>query len=163
MPNGHRYRHLARLAAVGFATLWSIGVWGGPSRVLPLGDELSVCGLDCHLHVAVVGFERRADLSITLRFRSDSQPSRERPEDLAIRVVDSTGRTYAALKGRPAERLAPGTIIEREYRFAVPPSADPVALVAHHKDVLDYFVPGSGNPLAQRRIRLSLIGAEGGA
>jgi hypothetical protein len=147
---------LVGIALVGYAALWMAGLAGTPRRALALGDELSFCGLDCHLHVSVVRADRTNDLAVTVRFRSDARAVDEYPGLLRIEVVDSAGRRYAPSAGMIAEPLGPGATIEREFRFAVPAEAPAPTLVVSQGGWLDYLLPGRGNPLAQRRTRLAL-------
>lgn len=147
---------LVGAAVTGYGLLWLVGLLGSPRRALAIGEEVSFCGVDCHLHVSVVRIERGNDLGVVLRFRSDAKQANEYPGLLRLRVIDSAGRGYLPSDGVIAEPLGAGATIEREFRFTVPPAAGAPALVVSYDGWLDYLVPGRGNPLAQRRIRLSL-------
>jgi len=63
-----------------------------PRRVLPPGDELSFCGLDCHLHVSVVGGDTTRDrIAVIVRVRSDARQEPEYPQYLQFRLVGPDG------------------------------------------------------------------------
>ncbi len=148
---------LVALGAVGgYGILWLVGLFGSPHRALAIGEEVRFCGLDCHLHVSVVRSERGNDLGVMVRFRSDAKRAEEYPGLLRLEVVDSDGRRYAPSDGQIAEPLEAGATIEREFRFTVPAEARAPALVVSYAGWLDYLLPGAGNPLAQRRLRLTL-------
>jgi len=147
---------LLGIALLGYPLLWVAGLVGTPRQTLAVGEELSFCGLDCHLHVSVVRADRANDLTVMVRFRSDAKAAAEYPGLLRLEVIDGTGRRYSPSAGMIAEPLGAGATIEREFRFAVPPEASGPALVVSHGGWLDYLLPGRGNPLAQRRIRLTL-------
>ena len=80
-------RALARrtgLATAAFTALYLVGtaisVGAAPSRVLPLGQELSFCGFDCHLHVSIVAVETDEDrIGLVVRARSDAKAEPELP------------------------------------------------------------------------------------
>ncbi|MGE0553910.1 MAG: hypothetical protein AB7R55_10820, partial [Gemmatimonadales bacterium] len=63
---------LAGLALAGWAALWIAGWMSAPRGGLPMGEELSFCGTDCHLHVSVVGASHDRPLKVSVRFRSDA-------------------------------------------------------------------------------------------
>ena len=142
----------------GYAVVWLAGLILTPARLVPTGEELAFCGLDCHLHVAAVRSSRGTDLAVTVRFRSDARRAAEYPGLLRLVVVDGAGRRYAPSAGMIAEPLEAGQMIEREFRFSVPASAGPARLEVSYDSVMDYLVPGLGNPLAQRRTPLALGG-----
>ena len=139
-----------------YGLVWLIATLGASSQALALGQELSFCGVDCHLHVSVVRAERGGDLGVVIRFRSDAKMADEFPGLLRLEVVDSSQRRYQPSDGMIAEPLNAGATIEREFRFTVPPEAATPVLVVSYGGWLDYLLPGRGNPIAQRRIRLVL-------
>lgn len=143
-------------AVTGYGLLWLVGLFGSPRRALAIGEEVSFCGLDCHLHVSVVRSERGRDLGVVIRFRSNAKAADEYPGLLRLEVVDSSGRRYSPSDGLIAEPLNAGATIDRQFRFTVPPEALAPALVVSYGGWLDYLLPGQGNPLAQRRVRLTL-------
>jgi hypothetical protein len=117
---------------------------------------VSFCGLDCHLHVSVVRADWGRDLGVVVRFRSNARAADEYPGLLTVEVVDSASRRYRPSEGMIAEPLNAGATIEREFHFSLPPEAVASALVLSNGGWLDYLLPGRGNPIAQRRIRLAL-------
>ena len=147
---------LAGFAVAGYAGAWLVGWAAAPTRVLAVGEEVSFCGLDCHLHVSVLRADRSRDLGVAVRFRSDAKRALEYPGLLRIAVVDQEGRTYLPASGMIAEPIHPGEIVERDFRFSLPPGAAAPRLVVTYDGWLDYLVPGAGNPLVQRRARLDL-------
>lgn len=149
---------LAGVAVVGYGVLWVFGLLTSPARLVPAGEEIQFCGVDCHLHVSAIKATRGADLAVTLRFRSDARAEPEYPGLLRLVVVDSAGRRYAPAGGMVAEPLAAGQSIDQEFRFSVPASAGPARLEVSYDSAMDYLVPGLGNPLAQRRTPLALGG-----
>ncbi len=147
---------LTGAAVTGYGLLWVLGFLLAPSHLVPAGDEVHFCGVDCHLHVSAVKVARGADIAVTLRFRSDARGAPEYPGLLRLTAVDSRGRRYAPSAGMMAEPLAAGQSIEREFRFSVPGDAGPARLEVSYDSVMDFLVPGLGNPLAQRRTPLAL-------
>lgn len=143
-------------AVLGFGLLWVVGVLAAPSRVLAVGEEVAFCMIDCHLHVSVVKVVRAKDLAVTLRFRSDARGEPEHPGDLRFDVIDGAGGHYVPASGLIAEPLPAGGTVEREFRFAMPPEVAPAGLIVQYSGWMDYLVPGNGNPIAQRRVRLLL-------
>jgi hypothetical protein len=153
---------LAGAAASLYAVAWLVGLLGTRSQLLAPGQEVSFCGLDCHLHVSVVAAERDRDLGVRVRFRSDAKQALEYPGLLRIAVVDEAGRTFAPTAGFAAEPLPAGETMDREFRFMLPADATAPRLVVSYDGWLDYLLPGRGNPLVQRRLALDLgIGGGG--
>lgn len=147
---------LAGLAAAGWALAWVVGYLASPGRVVPVGEEVSFCGLDCHLHVSVVEARRDGGLAVRLRFRNDARSAPEFPFHLAIVARDSAGRVYLPSSGIAAEPLDAGQTVEREFRFGLAPDAVAPTLMVRYDGWLDYLVPGRGNALVQGRVRLGL-------
>jgi len=147
---------IAATAVVGWATLWIAGWMSAPRGMLPMGEEVSFCGLDCHLHVSVVGVSRDRSLTLSVRFRSDAKAVTEFPGELRLEVRDGEGRSYLPTSGILAEPLRAGETLVREFTFAVPDDASSPRLIASYQGWLDYLVPGQGNPLVQRRIGLAI-------
>lgn len=143
----------------GYGLVWVVGYLTAPARLVGPGEEVQFCGLDCHLHVSAVAVTRGTDLAVTLRFRSDARGAAEYPGLLKLVVVDGAGRRYAPSAGMMAEPLEAGQTIEREFRFSVPPDGGAARLEVSYDSVMDYLVPGLGNPLAQRRTPLALVAA----
>jgi hypothetical protein len=147
---------VAGLGGVGYAGAWLIGLAASPARLLLSGQEVSFCGVDCHLHVSVVRVDRVTDLGVHVRFRSDAKRALEYPGLLRLAVVDRAGRRYLPSSGLVAEPLRPGETIEREFRFGVPVGSSGARLQVWYGGWLDYLIPGRANPLAQRRLGLDL-------
>ncbi len=147
---------LAGLALLGWGVAWVAGYVASPSRVVPVGEELSFCSLDCHLHVSVVEARRNGGLAVTLRFRNDARREPEYPFHLDIVARDSAGRLYPPSSGLVAEPLGAGQTVEREFRFALAPDAGAPTLMVRYDGWMDYLVPGRGNALVQGRVRLGL-------
>ena len=146
-------------AAAGGTAAWlvcyALALLAGPAltrqRTLGLGDELSFCGLDCHLHLAVTDVRRDGDVTVRLRFRSDAKAAPEYPSHLRVRVLDAAGHQYAPQPVVELEPLAAGAEYAREFHFPIPAGATAERLVATWGDWPDYFVPGPENALVQRR------------
>ena len=148
------------LTAAAFGTAawlacYALALLAGPAltrqRTLGLGDELSFCGLDCHLHLAVTDVRRDGDVAVRLRFRSDAKAAAEYPSHLRVRVLDAAGRQYAAEPAVDLEPLAAGAEYARDLHFRIPAGATAERLVATWGDWPDYVVPGPENALVQRR------------
>ncbi len=143
-------------AVVGWAGIWGLGWATAPRGVVPLGGEVSFCGIDCHLHVSVVGVTRGDGLLVRVRFRSDARGADEFPGLLRFVVRGADGRRTGPTAGFGAEPLAAGATIERELTFAGSAAAGEPVLEVTWDGWLDYLVPGSGNVLVQRLRPLAL-------
>ncbi len=131
--------------------------WATAQRgVVALGEEVSFCGIDCHLHVSVIGVSRGDGLGVRLRFRSDARAAAEFPSFLRFVVRGADSRRVAPSAGVVTEPLAAGATMERELSFSVPAAAGDPVLEVTWDSWLDYLVPGSGNVLAQRLRPLAL-------
>lgn len=139
-----------------YALFWILGFALGPSRVLSPGKEISFCGLDCHLHVSVVGVHPGPDLGVMVRFSSNAVRAPEFPAALRFRLRDATGHEYAPTNLVPDSALRAGASWEHELRFPAAARLEGAVLIVTWGGVLDFFVPGAGNPLVQRRQRLAL-------
>ena len=143
-------------SVVGWALLWVLG-WATARRgAVPLGEEVSFCGIDCHLHVSVIGVTRGDGLGVRLRFRSDAKAADEFPSFLRLVVRGADGRRVAPSAGFVTEPLAAGATMERDLRFSVAAAAGEPVLEVTWDSWLDYLVPGSGNLLVQRLRPLAL-------
>ncbi len=140
-------------AVMGWAGAWLVGWVTAPRGVVPLGEEIAFCGIDCHLHVSAVGVSRGESLVVRLRFRSDAKAADEFPGMLRFALRGPDGRRRAPAAGLVTDTLAAGAIIERELRFA---ATDPAVLEVTWDSWLDYLVPGAGNVLVQRLRPLGL-------
>lgn len=159
---------IARRALLGGGTVvgvygvfWLLGVVLAPRAVLPPGQELSFCGLDCHLHVSVQQVRAGSDLGVTVHFASNAKQAPEWPKELRFRLRDGAGREYAPSNSVPDSALRAGASWDYELLF---PGAARVAgsvLIVTWDGELDYLVPGAGNPLVQRQRRLALPAPSG--
>jgi hypothetical protein len=127
-----------------------------PKRLVPVGEEISFCGLDCHLHVSVKRVSRAGDLTVLLQFRSDARAANEYPGELRFLVEDATGRRYSPSAGMIAEPLPAGATIEREFRFSLPRDSLGPRLLISSGGWLDFLVPGEANPWVKMRTALAL-------
>ena len=125
-------------------------------RILPPGDELAVCGFDCHLHVSVVRVRVDTSLVVTFRLRSDAKREAEYPSHLRVRLVDAAGEAYPPLGGGFSGRLPAGATVTRDLSFALPAGRAAAWLAITWGDWPDYLVPGPENALVQRRRMLRL-------
>ena len=155
--------HLLRRAALGaggwllaYGLIWGTWVLAAPRRRLGPGQELSFCGLDCHLHLSALSSRRDSGVVVQVRLRSDARGAPEFPGLLRMRLVDGRGTSYAPVGGSLGGPLQAGATVSRELRFAMPRSAEPKALVASWGGVLDYLVIGPENALVQQRTALAL-------
>jgi hypothetical protein len=148
------------MAAI-YAGFWLLGLLLARKSVLPPGESVSFCGFDCHLQVSVDKVTAGPDLGVTVRFSSNAKQAPERPAELLFRLVDGAGKQYAPTNQVPDRALRAGESWTHELHFpagAVPAGAQ---LQVTWKSGLDYFVPGEGNPLVQRRRRLTLPASSG--
>jgi hypothetical protein len=127
-----------------------------PARQLAAHQELSFCGLDCHLHVAVTDVQNDSGLAVTLSFRSDAKRAPEFPSHLRIRAVDANGLEHQSAEGPLTGRLDAGQSFSRRLHFDVPANAGPANLVVTWGDWEDYVIPGPENALVQRRRKVLL-------
>ena len=146
-----------------YALFWIAGLVLAPRSVLPPGQTVSFCGFDCHLHVSVDSVHRAGDLGVTVRFRSNAVQAPEFPGELAFRLRDAAGKEY-----RPSNSVPPADSALRageswtwELHFPAEAQTAGAVLLVSWKGNLDYFVPGAGNPLVQRRRQLALATPSG--
>jgi hypothetical protein len=139
-----------------YLAVWTIGLVSAPRRVVPVGEEIHFCGVDCHLHVSVVKATRGTDVGVIVRFRSDARRADEFPYLLSYTIVDQDGRRYLPSGGVMSAPLKAGETVEQEIRFSVPADASQPRLVISYDSFMDYLIAGRANPLVQRRTRLAL-------
>jgi hypothetical protein len=144
-----------------FGMFWVLGVVLAPRSTLPPGKEVSFCGLDCHLHVSVAGVHRGANPGVMVRFSSDARSEPEWPGKLRFRLQDVDGQEYSPIHSVPDGALRAGAEWTHELRFPPGTPMDGTVLMVTWDGLLDYLVPGIGNPLAQRQRRLALTPAGG--
>jgi hypothetical protein len=154
----------AALAGGAWLGVYALLVLAGPlvarERVLGLGDELSFCGFDCHLHVSVVEVRHDNGVDVTMRARSDARQVREYPSHLRVRVRDLAGREFAPAAGQLARTLGAGESYTERLRFELPADALEPRLVVSWGDWMDYIVPGPENALVQQRSSIRLASAD---
>jgi hypothetical protein len=159
-----RLARRAVLAGGAWLGIYVLLVLAGPvvarERVLGIGDEMSFCGFDCHLHVSVLEVRRDGGVDVTIRARSDAREAREYPSHLRIRVRDLAGREYAPVAGQLARTLGAGESYTERLRFDLPADALEPGLVLTWGDWMDYIVPGPENALVQQRSSISLALAD---
>lgn len=159
-------RRLARRAALatgGLVVVYLLGVaLSGalaPRRVLPIGEELSFCGFDCHLHVSVVGSESEEDLvGVIVQVRSDARAEPEYPRYLQFRLIGADGTVLAPMRdGRWfTEPLDAGqTKVEKLY-FKRPTEAFPYSLRVIYPDMPEALLLGPANSKAVGKTTLSI-------
>jgi len=139
-----------------YGLFWLLGLLLAPRVVLPPGQELSFCGLDCHLHVSVQQVRLGPDLGVTVHFASNAKQAPERPAALRFRLRDGSGQEYAPSNQVPDNPLRAGASWDYELRFPAAAKAAGSVLIVTWDGGLDYLVPGAGNPLVQRQRRLAL-------
>jgi hypothetical protein len=166
---GGRSTALRALALAGVVvTLYGLGIalpaLLAPTKVLAPSEELSFCGFDCHLHVAVVAAESDPAgprVLVGIQVRSDAIQAPEHPSLLRIRLVDRAGREYAPEPmpdGRDpfAQVLEAGDSYSRTLSFPAPASEDLHGLRVTWRVGLDYWVLGPGNTFLKRKTLLAL-------
>ena len=136
-----------------YGGFFGLGLLLARDRVLPPGESVQFCGLDCHLHVQVSEAHRGA---VIVRFSSNAVRAPEFPAELRFELVDSAGRSYHPLNEVPERALGPGESWTHPLRFADTVPVSGGSLIVTWKRGLDYLVPGAGNPLVQRHTRLAL-------
>ena len=139
-----------------YGCFFAAGLLLAPDRLLPPGEAVKFCGLDCHLHVAVDQVHPGSELGVVVRFSSNAVRAPEWPSELEFRLVDLAGESYRPLNSIPDSALRAGQSWIQELRFPGRINPKGARLVVTWKPGLDYLVPGAGNPLVQRRIGLAL-------
>ena len=139
-----------------YGLFWLLGVGLARPVVLPPGQEISFCGLDCHLHVSVQRVRWGPDLGVTVHFASNAKQAPEWPAALRFRLRDGTGQEYAPSNSVPDTALGAGASWDYELRFPAAAKSAGSVLIVTWDGGLDYLVPGAGNPLVQRQRRLAL-------
>jgi len=156
-PRAARRALIVSGAMVGvYGIFWVLGVVLAQRQVLPPGETVSFCGLDCHLHVSVREVRAGSELGVTVRFASNAVQAPEWPGELRFRLRDSSGREYAPSNTVPGTALRAGASWEFELLFPAEVNPEGSMLIVTWGRALDYLVPGAGNPLAQRQRRLAL-------
>lgn len=136
-----------------YGGFFGLGLLLAKDRLLPPGESVQFCGLDCHLHVQVSEVHPGA---VIVRFSSNAVRAPESPAELRFELADRAGRTYRPLNQVPERALGPGESWTHLLRFADTVPIKGGSLIVTWKHVMDYLVPGAGNPLVQRHTRLAL-------
>jgi hypothetical protein len=146
-----------------YGFFWVLGLGIAMSGGAEPVAELRFCGLDCHLHVSVAGVRPGSAPVVTVKFSSNALQAPEWPKELLFRMRDSSGHEYAPTNQVPDRPLLAGESWNHDLEF--PAGANPAGavLIVTWKPGLDYFVPGSGNPLVQRYRHLALPSSGTGA
>ena len=149
------YATLYLLCTVGFALMT-------PRRVLPVGGELSFCGLDCHLHVSVVGSDTAGGrMTVLVRVRSDARQEPEYPQYLQFRLIGAGGAPLAPdNEGRAfSGPLAAGQTYVDSLTFPVSPTASPYTLRVIYPGPIDQLLFGPASSGATGKTTLALGGS----
>ncbi len=170
---GRRSTALRALALAGVVvTLYGLGIalpaLLTPTRVLPPSEELSFCGFDCHLHVAVVATmadppdpARSRHIAVGVQVRSDAVQAPEHPSLLRIRLVDRAGQEYEPEptpdgSDRFAQVLAAGQSYTRTPSFVLPAGEEAQGLRVTWRVWPDYWVLGPSNTFLRRKTLLAV-------
>ncbi|HEX5004997.1 MAG TPA: hypothetical protein VFV65_06760 [Gemmatimonadales bacterium] len=162
-------RRLAARAGVittAYAAVYLVGVvlsiLLSPRRVLPVGEEISFCGFDCHLHLSVVGADLTADrVSVAIQARSDAKQAPEYPRYLQFRLVARDGSLVApvavpAALNRPLEA---GQVVVDTLAFQAPSGGAPYSLRIIYPDLPEGLLLGPANGRATGKTTLAIDGA----
>jgi hypothetical protein len=157
---GNRFFFRAALAAGSsvvavYGLFFGLGLLLARDRLLPPGEAVRFCGLDCHLHVQVA--EARPG-EVVVRFSSNAVRVPEWPRELEFALLDAEGKRHAPVNQVPDRPVLPEESWTHSLRFAETANVRGASLVVTWKRGLDYLVPGAGNPLVQRHTRLVLPG-----
>lgn len=171
---GRRSTALRALATAGvLVTLYGLAIalpaLMGRTRILDAEQELSFCGLDCHLHVGVIMARAEPALeddastrvAVVVQVRSDAVQVPDRPSLLRVRLVDRLHREYApepAPDGADpfARNLAAGESYARTLTFVLPADAEALGLRVTWRAWPDYWVLGPANTFLRRKTLLAL-------
>jgi hypothetical protein len=159
-------RRLARRAALGIGGLVVAYLLGvvlsgalAPTRVLPIGEELSFCGFDCHLHVSVVGSESEENqVGVTVKVRSDARREPEYPRYLQFRLLGSDGTVLAPFRDGQwfTEPLDAGQEKVEKLYFIRSTEAFPYSLQVIYPDLPEALLLGPANSRAVGKTTLSI-------
>lgn len=159
-------RALARragLATAAFTALYLLGAEisarVAPSRVLPIGQEISFCGFDCHLHVSIVAVETDEDrIGMVVRARSDAEAALESPRNLQFRLVGADGSVLVPWQEGATfmEPLGPGESAVDTVGFVAPFAGTPYSLRVLRRGLPGALLLGPANSRAAGKTRLAL-------
>lgn len=159
-------RRLARRAGAGIIALVAAYLFGvaisvalAPTRALPIGEELSFCGFDCHLHLSITQSDFEEDrIGLVVQARSDAKQESEYPSYLAFRLV---GKDGALLVPAQEGKIFPEPVPAGESQvdtltFVAPPSGAPYSLRINYPDLLESLLLGPANGVAAGKTTLAL-------
>ncbi|MEZ4412232.1 MAG: hypothetical protein R2910_04515 [Gemmatimonadales bacterium] len=159
-------RRLARRAALGTGGLVVVYLLGvvlsgalAPRRVLPIGEELSFCGFDCHLHISVTQVDMEEDrIGLVVQARSDAKAEPEYPKSLQFRLVGRTGIALAPYQEGKTflEPIAAGQSTVDTVTFTAPPEDSPYTLRVIYPDLPEALLLGPANSRAVGKTTLGL-------
>jgi hypothetical protein len=159
-------RALARRAAIAtgaFAALYLLGIavsaFAAPRRVLPIGEEVSFCGFDCHMHVSVVGSETDENrVGVFVQVRNDARQEPEYPKYLQFRLIGNDNTVLVPdNEGRPFVRpLAAGQTYLDSLYFTVSLTNFPYTLRVIYPDLPEALLLGPANSRASGKTTLGL-------
>jgi hypothetical protein len=159
-------RALARrsgVASAAFTTLYLLGTvisaFAAPRRVLPVGEEISFCGFDCHLHVSVVAIETDEDrIGLVVRARSDAKAEPEFPRDLQFRLVGKDGSVLTPFQEGETftDPLEAGASAVDTVTFVAPLVGTPYSLRVIYPDLAEALLLGPANSRAAGKTTLGL-------
>jgi len=176
---GRRSTALRALATAGvLVTLYGLGIalpaLLGTTRMLEPPQELSFCGFDCHLHVAVIAAHAEPPTSpgantrvvVGVQVRSDAVRAPEHPSLLRFRVIDRHGVEYPPMAydtGLPpfTQDLAAGESYSRTLSFVLPANVAVRGLRVTWRGWLDYWVLGPAGTFMRRKTLLALPRVQG--
>lgn len=147
---------VALAVAAAYAVLWVVTVPLAGERRIPIGGEVSFCGVDCHLHVSVAKVDRGESLGVSVRLRSNARVAAEYPSLLRFEIVDAAGQRWLPSDGLIAETLPAGASLDRTFQFSLGSSGTLRGLAVSRPGIIDYLLVGRANPLVQRRFILEL-------
>lgn len=159
-------RPLARrtgLATAAFTALYLAGTMisarVAPSRVLPLGQEVSVCKFDCHLHVSIVAVETEDDrIGLVVRARSDAMAEPASPRELQFRLIGVDGSVLVPYQEGTTftEPLGAGASAVDTVTFVAPLAGTPYSLRVIYRGLPEALLLGPANSRAAGKITLGL-------
>jgi hypothetical protein len=177
--SGRRSRALRALATAGvLVTLYGLGI-ALPAllvktRILESPQEVSFCGFDCHLHVALIAAEAEPPTSpgadtrvvVGVQVRSDAVQAPEHPSRLRFRLIDRRGREYPPAAYDTSlppftQDLAAGESYSRTLLFVLPADTEVRGLRVTWRGWLDFWVLGGANTFLRRKTLLALPALQG--
>jgi hypothetical protein len=153
----------AAIATLGYSALYLLGTamftFLAPRRVVPIGGEISFCGIDCHLHVSVIGSETDMDrVGVRVRVRSNARREPEYPGYLQFRLTGTDGvllvpENEARAFTRP---VAAGQAYVDSLYFTVSPTAFPYTLRVIYPGPINALLFGPASSWATGKTTLAI-------